>query len=541
VNTCGCKERCGHPAGGDGAVVLPGVDPYAVMPWLRDFKLTPRPGSPSETVSVRSELAGTGSEGKAGVERGVPPKGTRFIDDMVVPFPRPGTRGRLGAPRRRGEPRTLESDIDEPEFFRRKRIRELKRMYPTRPVGFAAPCTDALPQTFPPGPRLWPLPPDGFTSDYSFATFGSRIDWVLDRGHSQSLLDSLYPPAPPYLGISPNGDRSRTFERFLARWWLYGVPARCSREEDGWLAYRGHWVRRDRVDGFDGAPGGFDVSRRTELQLCIDLLRLSYDAYESFTFTEENGAQGTIEIGARLKSIIRGGETVAFLLVADGHPFLDGGAARYWDLSNDSMTQFGDGLGGQFTDWLSVLEVPPDAEHLIMLSGYFWRNGHPGSYADGPEQGLWILPRRNASYARTARVSPFLTRAYLASLGSLGLTPIPAGENFLLFTAWGTQLQDWLTLLSGVAHELTHAAFASAGRDSAGDPCDVDITATELARRPTPNNSMSFHAATHTIGSEAAEVAVLGRPTGWLTHTQCCRFISIGFADPALYAGSCTA
>jgi hypothetical protein len=128
----------------------------------------------------------------------------------------------------------------------------------------------------------------------------------------------------------------------------------------------------------------------------------------------------------------------------------------------------------------------------------------------------------------------------LASLGSLGLTPIPAAGRFLLFTSWGTQLQDWLVLLGAVTHELTHAAFASAGRDSAGDPCDVNITATELARRPTPNNSMSFHAATHTIGAEAAEIAVLDRATGWLTHQQCCRFISTGFADPALYAGSCT-
>jgi hypothetical protein len=180
----------------------------------------------------------------------------------------------------------------------------------------------------------------------------------------------------------------------------------------------------------------------------IDLLRhvTASEMFQAFQWQPSVGE--SVAVGRWTDGVVRGDESIAFVLVPTVSEFVGGaGAAGYWDLAVPPIQQ-----SLSFANWVSALDIPGGTRHLILLTSGIWSDGEPGSLGDGPESGAWLLPRMSADVARTLRWALSLQDGYLRTLRDLGYpAPFsgadPSPEVFILRQAGQPPLVDLLRFL----------------------------------------------------------------------------------------------
>ena len=365
-----------------------------------------------------------------------------------------------------------------------------------------------------------------------------RLDYVIARGYefqpnflaSGGTLSSERLPMAAWPGCGdpfpPVPISSQTWWYFLAKWWLYGVPARCpDLSPEPWIEYRGHLIRRQ-------GSRGFNTARRYDLMLTIDLIHNHLDTVEGYTWDGEPFGQLTAEA-------VQGGDAAFLLMNIDEFGSFGG---LMIDRESPSTYESIDGLA----NLVESLEFPAGSSkrYLILLSRSLWPEERtaPGELPRQPLNWLgipqaypvfdgFLLPRINGGLAHTLRSTPSLSPNYLNTLTANApfLEAVPAARDarwFLFEAVPNVPLLGWLKLVETVAHELFHVGMCEAGVDS-GDPpngvtriCDAATDPREFAQ--TGECLVSAHAMVRYAGAEVAEVAVYGQPSGWLANTLCC-------------------
>jgi hypothetical protein len=526
----------------DGSEVLPRLD---LRPDVADPRKTPlRPPRGQQLPGGKRKIHASGP-GDAAKDTPYPAMAPVVVKRMLAALgpDQPGQRGQVSsAPSKTAAEPSL-PPWSEPEATLRSRQRLMRHYRPLSAMHLGRPCSDGL-SFGPPGDvttNAFPLLQTANAPEYP--SYQERVNWVIEHGQTSSRLTSAWPDPnrgylfePAAFDRAEDGERNPWWRMFLARWWLYGAPKKCAEPvpNSSWTSYRSHWIRHGTGIPEISAPGA-SLSQQTEIMLAIDLMRINAQWFDSVTFTVEGGGP-QLALGAATANIVRGGQRIAFVVVDPWLPWFDGvGQALYWNMATQPWT-----LSPGFASYVATLDVPADADHLVLLSSALWAGGAPGSLGDGPERGAWLLPRINADVAQTMRWTPSLDRDYLFSLRQAGL-PAPFNEQAaeasrpdltilgqLTSAAFDPPLNDplfhWMNFYSSVLHECFHAGFAALGYESGGgDPCGMTVDPRALAQtRPRPTNSMDFHGAVQWAGAESTEWVVFGRPLGLLFGVGCC-------------------
>lgn len=359
--------------------------------------------------------------------------------------------------------------------------------------------------------------------------FADRVAEAIARTDSTGA--NLFSATYGGLAVSPSAD----WYRFLGRWWLTGAPSRSLARGRG--SFDRYGVHSIKTRG----PHSFDLAQAIELALCIDVTRVQGPWIRQYTFTTRTGR--VVPFGDATDEVVNS-VPVAFAA---------------WDLdTSQRLTGVAGPVGAHYrltgshgpatSEFLGSLDLPGDAEHLVMvpeahwagaLAGEAWsylsqigRTPHLPLVATGigcgpPDFGFeptlrateppglaWLLPRRNTQ-PQVGSGADMLLESPWSEL----FAAVPPASHFPATAS----RESWMRLCVTVVHELMHAGFARLGVASAADvECDGDPV--EFAsdwEDPTSSIDGAPHFVILVASNETVEQFVFGRPFGFAAEAEC--------------------